>query len=326
MTTTAVGRGTAVPRAALVRLVELACAAPSTHNTQPWRWRLLDDGVLLHTDPARRLPAVDPDDRNLVVSCGAALHHAGVAARALGLEPVVTRLPDADDATLLARLTLGRGASAPGATADLDTLLARCTDRRRFTSWPVPADRLRRLVDAAEAQGATARPVVDAVARFRLELLVHRAQTLQEADARAVEEQRHWVGDRADDGVPLGVVPASRTDRPVRFGTGLLDQPRRDVEGSDGVVVLGGAADDVASWLRTGEALSALWLAATADGLSVVPLSQPVEVAETRSTLRHQVLGGDLEPHLLVRIGWQAIGRSELPRTPRRPVTDVLLP
>ena len=30
------------------------------------------------------------------------------------------------------------------------------------------------------------------------------------------------------------------------------------------------------------------------------------------------------DPHLLVRIGWQAIGRSQLPRTPRRQVDEVL--
>ena len=61
-------------------------------------------------------------------------------------------------------------------------------------------------------------------------------------------------------------------------------------------------------------------------GFSVVPLSQVVEVDETRAGLRHDVLGGTAYPLLLLRVGWQAIGRSHLVSTPRRPVDDVLLP
>jgi hypothetical protein len=65
-------------------------------------------------------------------------------------------------------------------------------------------------------------------------------------------------------------------------------------------------------------------LAATREGLSVVPLSQVVEVDATRSELRRGVLGGLAHPLLLLRLGWQPIGRSELPRTGRRPLDDVL--
>ena len=90
------------------------------------------------------------------------------------------------------------------------------------------------------------------------------------------------------------------------------------------MLLLCGYDDGPADWLRTGEALSALWLRATLDGLSVVPLSQVIEVDETRAALQHEVLGGLAVPHLLVRLGWQALSRSQLTRTARRPVEDVL--
>ena len=67
-----------------------------------------------------------------------------------------------------------------------------------------------------------------------------------------------------------------------------------------------------------------MWLAATLTRLSVVPLSQVVEVTETRDALQREVLGGLARPLIMVRVGWQAIGRSHSPRTPRRPVDDVL--
>jgi hypothetical protein len=115
--------------------------------------------------------------------------------------------------------------------------------------------------------------------------------------------------------------------RPNRFSPGQLvetQEEERLVEGGDGLVILCSPSDDVATWLSAGEALSALWLAATAQGLSVVPLSQVIEVSETRAALQQDVLGGLAQPLILIRIGWQAISRSELPRTSRRGVDAVL--
>ena len=87
------------------RLVSLAIRAPSVHNTQPWAWRIGPDGIDLFADESRRLAASDPMGRNLVISCGAALHHLRAAARASGLRPEVVRLPDPADPGLLAQVT-----------------------------------------------------------------------------------------------------------------------------------------------------------------------------------------------------------------------------
>src|SRR4051794_28635610 len=126
-----------VPQSALRRIVELATRAPSVHNTQPWHWRGSASELELYADRTRQLTAVDPDGRNLVLSCGTALHHAQVAAAALGWGVRVRRLPDADRPDLLATLTLSRRAPSRHAAEQLDAIERRCTDRRRFTSWPV---------------------------------------------------------------------------------------------------------------------------------------------------------------------------------------------
>ena len=96
------------------------------------------------------------------------------------------------------------------------------------------------------------------------------------------------------------------------------------MERSDGLIVLCSLEDGPGAWLRAGEGLSALWLRATTEGLSVVPLSQVVEVAETRQAFQTEVLGGMAQPLVVIRVGWQAISRSQLPSTPRRPVAEVL--
>ena len=68
----------------LEHAVEHALRAPSVHNTQPWRWRIdpADGVVELHADRGRQLTATDPDGRDLLISCGAALGHLAVALRA----------------------------------------------------------------------------------------------------------------------------------------------------------------------------------------------------------------------------------------------------
>jgi nitroreductase len=311
------------------RVVELACRAPSIYNTQPWTWRSRPGGVDLHADPTRRLAAADPHGRSMLISCGTALHHAQVAARALGWEADVRRLPDPDDPTLLASLRFSPTFPPRTAAADLVALQARYTDRRRFTSWPVPPERLVALARTAEDAGTQAAALTDVTDTFRTNLLIARALHLQARDTSLTQERDQWLGRTGQDGVPMSTVP----DRPAedeshlsRFGLGDLVDDTRAVEATDGLVVLFDDEDHPDAWLRCGVGLSALWLRAVRDGLSVVPLTQIIEVEETRTALIHEVLEQDVAPFLLVRIGWQAISRGDLPPTPRRPLDEVLDP
>jgi hypothetical protein len=316
-------------------VVDLSRRAPSVHNTQPWRWRITSDGGLdLFADADRGLGVSDPAGRNLTISCGAALHHAQAVAGALGLAVRVARCPDGLDGldgldgSRLAHLDVEPTSVADDAADVLLSVRERRTDRRRFTAWPVPDEVLHSSARLAGTWGAHAVPLVDVGDRFRVDRLVDRARDLQSRDPDVRLEQRAWVDHGPADGIPTDVLPAADSTTSVvsrsRFSTGLLDDPADELESSDGVLLLCGYADGVADWLRTGEALSALWLQATLDGLSVVPLSQVIEVEETRHALQHDVLGGLAVPHLLVRLGWQALSRSQLTRTARRPLDEVL--
>ena len=278
------------------RVVELACRAPSVHNTQPWRWRVDGDRIELRADRSRQLPVADPGGRSLLISCGAALHHAIVAAAGLGYDARVVRHPDPEQPDLLARFELVPARRTAAATDRLQTLLARRTDRRRFTAWPVTEEQLGELAAGIRDPGVRVVPVTGLADRLRVELLAARARAAEAADGRYAEEQRRWAEEARSDAV----------ERP------------------DGVLLLCTTTDDPDAWLAAGEALSELWLRAAQEGLSVVPLSQLLEVEETRSALHHEVLGGLVVPQLLLRLGWQEIGLSDLPATPRRPLAEVL--
>lgn len=313
--------------ATLRRIVELACRAPSIHNTQPWLWRLAGARIDLYCDHRRQLPVADPHGRSLVLSCGAALHHAQVAADALGLDTHIARLPTPGNPSHLAAIDLTAGEPSSHAAADLKALERRRTDRSRFTSWPMSDERITALSNAASHRGVRVVAITDVSERFRLELLLSRAVAHQFSDPRFADEQRLWV-DRSDvDGIPAAAIDcAARSGaRPSRF-----TDPRRLVldellQSSDGLLLISTDDDDRAAWLQAGETLSEVWLNATSDGMSVVPLSQVVEVDETRLALTHEFPGGTAAPQALLRVGWQEMGQGDRVRTPRRPLDDVLI-
>src|SRR5215472_6807201 len=89
--------GTArLSRPVIEQLVRAAAAAPSMHNTQPWRFRVTDAGraIELRADPARQLRYGDPAGRAAHIGCGAALFNLRLAAEAAGWQAVVRLLPD----------------------------------------------------------------------------------------------------------------------------------------------------------------------------------------------------------------------------------------
>lgn len=291
------------------RIVTLGCRAPSVYDTQPWRWRITARRVELRVDRSRQLEVNDPRARNLMISCGAALHHLQVAAAGLGWASSVTRFPDAGDPLLLAIVDLHPGVQP--ALADLELLCAleqRTTQRRPFTSWPVPEEALASLASVKPRWGARVLPLTGAAARATVERLVDRALEYQAMDGRYLVEQLA----RAE-GVPSAVPPsqekpAERRDRFQRDVCAVL--PAKPILDSDGVLAICTARDDQAAWLDAGETLSATWLRAVEAGFSLEPLSQVIEVEETRRALTDELFYGMAQPQLLVRVACHAARRD----------------
>src|SRR5262245_55774431 len=61
------------PGPLLRECLEAAVAAPSIHNSQPWRFRVTALGVDVFADRDRGLHVIDPIGRELLISIGAAV-------------------------------------------------------------------------------------------------------------------------------------------------------------------------------------------------------------------------------------------------------------
>ncbi len=312
-------------------LVRYAILAPSGHNTQPWLFTLDGVAIELRADRSRALAVVDPDDRELIISCGAALETLHIAMRHFGLRGAVG-LPDPDDADLLARVALEDGAPPDH---DEDELFAaitqRHTNRHAFENRDIPADLADRLVAEADAHSAWLH-LVQGEARTAVADLVAEGDRAQMADKRFRRELSAWVHpnrSRTGDGMrgygfgfgDLMSYGGALVIRSFDLGTGQAAKDRELVNGSPLLAVLGTTSDDPASWLRTGRALQRVLLRARANSVWSSYLNQPIEVGELRPKLAQTIGRAGESPQLLVRFGFGPVAKAQ----PRRPVDEVIV-
>jgi nitroreductase len=304
-------------------LIELATKAPSSHNTQPWIFEAREGAILLYADRTRALPVNDPEDRELTISCGAALLNLRVAAAAAGWDARVTLLPEPKDTDLLARVHF----EEDHRPSDEDRALAaaidfRYTHRKRFEDREVPAELVSRLQAAAESEGARLHVVSDDETRDRLGDLVEKGDRAEFADPRWRRELAAWMHPRRrGDGLVVPIAPITRlVVRRFDVGarTGAKDEEL--AESSPLLAMLWTASDGVADWLSAGQALERALLVAAGEGVQASYLNQPCQVAELRPRLR-ELIGVPGLPQVVVRMGYPD---REVRRAPRRPVEAVL--
>jgi nitroreductase len=307
------------------RMVEAAGAAPSIHNTQPWRFRVAGGDLLeIHGDPDRILWVADAHGRALHLSCGAALFNLRLAARTSGAKPLVWPLPDPQgEPTLMASVQLAPGHPATVGERELfGSIWQRHTSRAPFSGQRIPDAVWVALEQAAGAEFALLRPLDAADAVRVLQIAADAEKELAEDFDHRVE-LAHWIGIGGDDGVPPSAL-GCRPDRdlaPVRDlgrAAPATALPAGSYEPQPQLAVLATACDDPADWLRAGQALQRVLLTATVSGLAASFLYQPIELHDMRQSTGWWPWPEC--PQIILRLGYGPAG----PGSPKRRVDDIL--
>lgn len=313
-------------------LLNYAVLAPSGHNSQPWLFKIVGDKVELYADRTRALPVCDPQDRELVMACGAALLNMRLALRHFGYEARIQAFPDKNEPDLLARVSFGGKRKPTGEDEFLfHAIPQRHTNRKPFEPRPVPWKVLSELQAAASKEGAWLQFVQSEEARTKAADLVAEGDYIQMANPSFRRELGAWMHPNRDvthDGMPgfaLGLGSLSSSIAPVvvrtfDMGKGQAAKDRELATGSPVLAVLGTGADSQENWVSAGQALERVLLRARAEGIWASFLNQPIEVPESRIKLGN-LLGVKGFPQLILRLGYG----PQVKPTPRRTPGEVLM-
>jgi nitroreductase len=310
-------------------LMVAATSAASSHNTQPWRFHVHGHRISILPDLSRRCPAVDPDDHHLYASLGCAAENLTWAARAAGLQALVSF-----DATRSA-VIVDLDAVSAESTALERAIPARQCSRSMYDGAVLSGKELRQLEAAGQGNGVSMRLITDRRQMDQVADYVAAGKTAQFADPRWRRELQSWVrfdageARRRGDGLFGPVMGSPAVPRWVgslfmRLGFSARRQNRKDVaqiRSSGAVAVFVSEQNDPGSWMEAGRCYERMALQATALDIRSAFINQPVEVAALRGQLATFLGIGTRRPDLVVRLGHGPV----MPRSFRRPIESVMV-
>ncbi|WP_062992197.1 Acg family FMN-binding oxidoreductase [Nocardia anaemiae] len=308
--------------------MRMASRAPSLHNSQPWRW--VFDGLRLHLyrDDDRLLASADPLGRQLVISCGAMLHHVRTAFAAQGWHTDTTRLPDTTRSEYLAVIEFRRWPEPPtGVLARARAIDQRRTDRLPLsapTGLPQLLHTARMLVTPHDLE----LDLLDETANAKLGAASAQTTAMRRYDMEYQAELHWWAGHSGDpEGVPRESLVSDAEFVRVRVGRAFPAAPhstrREPLQDHAHLLVLSSPRESVTTWLHTGEALSAVLLEVTITGLASCPMTHITEIPSARKIIANMLPHPGI-PQVIVRVGTAPDDEPAPPPTPRRPLSDIL--
>jgi len=300
-------------------LVNYAVLAPSTHNSQPWKFNISENTIRIFPDKSRWLQVADADQRELFISLGCALENLLVAADHFGFSYNVTYIADEKDPSIAVELSPGTASTDPRL---FNAILSRRTSREPYENRTIEDSDLQILQSLSGDWNGTVYLTSDQGLKSSFRDLIIQADRFQYSDPNYKSELGHWLslGMMGPRGVQAVIAQLA-----VVFLDMGADQTKKDAALVNSTPVLGIIAteeNDRISQIKAGQAFERLWLEATARGLSVHPMSQTLEVSDTKAEMQKFLPPGQHYVQQAFRLGYS---KGEHDHTPRRPLQDVLV-
>jgi nitroreductase len=320
-----------------LELVRCATLAPSSHNTQCWRFALSPQAIRVQPDFARRCPAVDPDDHHLYISLGCAVENLAQAALAHGLHAEARY--EAGDEEVQGRRQEGvqvRLSPTAALVSPLFQAMAlRASTRGDYDGQPLAASELAALAQAGRSPQVRLRILTGRAALETVLDHVIAANTAQMADPAFMRELQSWIRFNGAEAVRTGdglySAASGSPNVPGWLGRwafpwlltpkGENERYARQIRNAAGIAVFSGLRGGPANWVEVGRCYERFALQAAVLGVRVAMLNQPVEVAARRAPFATAAGMAGERPDLVVRFGHG----PAMPRSLRRPVQAVLV-
>ena len=314
---------------ALAEFIQYAALAANSHNTQPWQFKISDRGIEILPDLTRQIPVVDPDNHHLFASLGCAATNLSLAAAANG-KPCEISFNAANGGSVEFTFS-GKMAAQPGL---VDAITKRQSTRAEYDGRPVSAIDVQQLARASAISGVDVIIISDRQQISRVRDLVISGNTMQMADPAFVKELKAWIrfNPRSAMAKGDGLFSATNGSPTLPDWLGQLafewfyrtktanDKYARQIDSSAGIAVFVAEKNDPEHWVSAGMACQLFALQATALGMKVAFINQPVEVPSLRPELANLVGTTGRRPDIVMRFGYG----PEMPYSARRPVASIM--
>ncbi len=306
----------------LTFLLNYAILAPSSHNSQPWKFNVTKDEILVFVDKSRRLQVADADQRELYVSLGCALENLIIAADHFGYNCSVVYFPGENN--LAAKVVLQPAVNPARDRRLFSAIFSRHTNCNPYEPQAIAETDLETIYRLSYDPDVSTFITSDSVIKRKFLDLVVQANGIQYSNANYKSELGHWLG-RGVMG-PTGI-EAKMAQLAVVFLDSGPQQTKKDAELINSTPCLSFIStvnNDSISSLKAGRALERFWLAATALGISLQPMSQVLEVQQTKANLTWLLpaQSGMLQVQQIFRLGY---AKPVEEHSPRRLLQEVLI-
>lgn len=313
-------------------LVECAIKAPSGHNTQPWKFKNVENGIVIHPDFKRALAVVDSENYELYISLGCALENLLIAAKQKGYAYKM-QYPDKSGMTINVELTKDDKGIAE-INLLFDEISKRQVTKSKYNNKSLSDDVLKQLGSCFNFEGISLR-ILDSKKNFeKIIPLIVEANNLQFNNKDFLNELVHWIrfskneAEKKKDGIwtaTMGMPGLGRFFGSLvmkNFVTAKNEEKRLNklLENTKGLAIFISDTYDAEAWVKTGQAFQRFGLTATHLGVSHAHLNMPCEEIVVRQKLA-KVLGiENKHPLLLIRYGYA----DRMPYSYRRSVDEVI--
>lgn len=317
-------------------IIKAATYAPSSHNTQPWKFRVNENSIKLYADFSRQLKYSDPTGRMLYIALGAALKNIEIGADKYGFRAQIkysrkltTELPQ-----LIAEVNLQPTQNRIYEDGLFFAIAQRASNRTEYLNKKMPKNILQKMQDAAQSSEVKAAFIYGTEQKQQIAQTMGRGMKEKMSERSFRWELARWLRtniSRKRDGMPgythnMSLIKSFIAPFILRLIDVSSVEKKKAITRVNNFPVLGiiGTADDNAyAWVKTGEALQQALLTAYANDAAASIMAAIVESRMARAELA-QILGWEnkILPQIFFGFGYAA---KQTPHSPRRKLSDLLI-
>jgi hypothetical protein len=307
----------------LKHFLQYAILAPSSHNTQPWLFKLVgDDTIEVYADQSRWLKLADADKRELFISVGCALENLLIAAEHYGYAALVDYFPKATNEDFVAAVHFHKRVEREMSSELFAAITARSTNHNEFEPTLISPEDKRRLENSCREEGIGLFLTSDLNIKRKVEELVIHADALQFADPEFRAELGHWIGEGVFGASFLIAKISQFAVTHINLGSSNAQKDSHALRSSPVLGIICSERDGRQTQVQVGQVFERIYLKATSLGLSLQPISQIVQIPELKAKLSELIPIRPVIPQQPFRLGF---GKAEAKRTPRRPLEEMLI-